>query len=94
MAAQQAAKPVEQTLEERLQTIINTFSALDVPLSDVKHPTKPHLQAVESFDILPNEDLWGNQYSIFRFADNPHERRQGVSREPDPALSPHVRESN
>lgn len=79
MAAQRAALPVVQTAEERLNAILNTFPALDIPLSDLKHPTKPHLQAVESFDILPDEDLWANQYALFRFADNPNERLQGVS---------------
>lgn len=70
-------KPVEQTPEERLASIVSTFSAIDIPLSDVKHPTKPHLQAVESFDILPDEDLWANQYALFKFADNPNDRRVG-----------------
>ncbi|KAK9895548.1 hypothetical protein P389DRAFT_197604 [Cystobasidium minutum MCA 4210] len=77
MAAQRAAQPVVQTPEERLNAILNTFPALDVPLSDVKHPTKPHLQAVESSDILPDQDLWANQYALFKFADNPNERVQG-----------------
>lgn len=79
MAARTSSKQEIQTPEQQVEAIINTFSALDIPLADVKHPTKPHLQAVESFEILPDEQIWANQYALFKFADNPNDRRGAVS---------------
>ena len=43
-----------QAIEETFETMINF---------EPKHPTKPELVAVETFDIFPNFDLWPNQYS-------------------------------
>jgi len=34
---------------------------------------------VESYDILPDEELWANQYALFKFADNPNEHKNGQS---------------
>jgi RNA polymerase II-associated factor 1 len=79
-AAHHAVKPAALTPEEQMQAIIHTFSVIEkTELSNLKHPTKPHLQAVESYDILPDEELWANQYALFKFADNPNDRKSGQS---------------
>jgi hypothetical protein len=62
----------EQTLEQQIEAITSTFDALaTTPLSEVRHPTKPYLEAVETFDLLPDEILAANQYMLFKFSDNP-----------------------
>lgn len=62
----------EQTLEQQIDAITSTFEALaTTPLSEIRHPTKPYLEAVETFDLLPDELLAANQYMLFKFSDNP-----------------------
>lgn len=41
------------------------------PLSQIQHPTKPHLKAVKSWDLLPDVDTWSTQYQVVRFVDWP-----------------------
>lgn len=75
LAAHQAAianAPAELSESDQLALIESTFVALDeMPLAQLKHPTKAHLEAVEVFDLYPDEQLWGNQYNVVKFADDP-----------------------
>ena len=66
-------------MEEQIEAITSTFSSLDIPLSELRHPTKAHLDAVESIDIFPDEFIGANQYMLFKFAENPNERKAGSS---------------
>lgn len=79
--AAQPNQEAEQTLEERIAEIESTFDTINTPLAELKHPTKSHLEAVDSYEILPDEDLWGNQFALFRFTENPMDikRLGGVS---------------
>ena len=35
---------------------------------------KPHLTAVDSYEVLPDADIWANAYDLFRFSERPGER--------------------
>ncbi|KAG6908957.1 hypothetical protein DXG01_002563 [Tephrocybe rancida] len=43
-------------------------------LETIQHPNKPGVTAVESYEILPDADIWSNQYDLFRFSERPGER--------------------
>ncbi|TFY64787.1 hypothetical protein EVG20_g5832 [Dentipellis fragilis] len=70
--------------ESQLKSVEASFKAAnDPPLADLRHPTKPHLTAVETYDILPDADIWANAYDLFRFSERPGERPPDVD---DPRL--------
>lgn len=54
--------PTEESFESQLQAIEETFKLAKEAdnLSTLKHPTKPHLKAVESIAIFPDFNLWEN----------------------------------
>ncbi|KAK2463597.1 hypothetical protein APHAL10511_004348 [Amanita phalloides] len=51
--------------------------------SALRHPTKPDVTALESYEVLPDADIWANQYDLFRFSERPGERSVDVD---DPRL--------
>ena len=55
----------------RAAAIAATFDAAHIPLSELRHPTKRGVTAVESFDLLPDDDLWANEYDLVRFGEDP-----------------------
>lgn len=69
-----AAVDVSRTAQ--LATIDASFKACneDFDLDSLRHPNNPNLVAVESYPILPDSDIWSNQYDLFRFAERPGER--------------------
>lgn len=71
LTSQPSTSHVGQSLEQQIEAITATFAAIETPLSLLRHPTKAHLEAVESYDILPDEALWANQYALFKFSENP-----------------------
>ncbi len=48
-------------------------------LSSLKHPNKPNVAAVESYEVLPDIEIWANEYDLFRFSQRPGERPADVS---------------
>ncbi len=48
-------------------------------LSSLKHPNKPNVTAVESYEVLPDIEIWANEYDLFRFSERPGERPADVS---------------
>lgn len=58
----------------RAAAIAATFDAAHIPLSELRHPTKRGVTAVESFDLLPDADLWANEYDLVRFGEDPANR--------------------
>ncbi|GAA5906162.1 hypothetical protein JCM6882_006063 [Rhodosporidiobolus microsporus] len=60
--------------DARAKTISATFDAAHVPLSQLRHPMKPGVTAVEAFDLLPDSDLWANEYDLVRFGEDPGEK--------------------
>ena len=59
---------VELSRDSQMEAIEQTFAALNDPyqqqLSQLIHPTQPHLKAEESLDIYPDFEGWSNTYAI------------------------------
>ncbi|EPQ56608.1 RNA polymerase II-associated protein [Gloeophyllum trabeum ATCC 11539] len=53
-------------------------------LTKLRHPNKPNVTAVDSYEILPDADIWANAYDLFRFSERPGERPVDVD---DPRLN-------
>ncbi|KAF9525359.1 RNA polymerase II-associated [Crepidotus variabilis] len=79
------AAPIDISRESQLRTIEASFAAQndDFSLEELKHPNKPNVTAVESYPVLPDADIWANQYDLFRFSERPGERPADVE---DPRL--------
>ncbi|KZP21070.1 hypothetical protein FIBSPDRAFT_860978 [Athelia psychrophila] len=43
-------------------------------LKTLQHPNKPGVTAVESYEFLPDAEIWANAYDLFRFSERPGER--------------------
>ncbi|RDB23952.1 RNA polymerase II-associated protein 1 [Hypsizygus marmoreus] len=69
----------------QLRDIEASFAACNdkFSLSTLQHPNKPGVTAVESYEVLPDADIWANQYDLFRFSERPGERALDVE---DPRL--------
>jgi len=52
--------------------------AMNFDLSSLKHPNKPNITPVGSYEIFPNVDIWANTYDLFRFSERPGERASDV----------------
>ncbi|KAG8950175.1 hypothetical protein FRC03_012955 [Tulasnella sp. 419] len=78
--------PIDVSRASQLRSIEDSFPSSteeNIDLSTLRHPTKKDVTAVETFEVLPDSDLWANSYDIFRFAERPGER--SLDR-PDPRL--------
>ena len=62
--------------EAQLRSVEASFEAANANFnfSSLRHPMKPHLTAVDSFEVLPDADIWANAYDLFRFSERPGER--------------------
>ena len=67
---------VDISREAQLASIENSFAAArgTEQLGSLRHPTKPRLRAVETYEVLPDADVWANAYDLFRFSERPGER--------------------
>ncbi|GAA5966641.1 hypothetical protein JCM8115_000234 [Rhodotorula mucilaginosa] len=86
------AKPAPAELDPldrdgRAAAIAATFDAAHIPLSELRHPTKRDVTAVESFDLLPDDDLWANEYDLVRFGEDP----SSIATNEPPRLGPDPR---
>jgi RNA polymerase II-associated factor 1 len=77
---QGVSKAAERTKSERIGMINKTFDYATLPIDQLVHPTKPHLRAKQVYDLLPDEEVWPNRYSLMRFSDAPHEGPKGEVR--------------
>lgn len=82
MKAIQSA-PIDISRSAQLRDIEASFAASNdtFDLSTLKHPNKPDVTAVESYPILPDADIWPNQYDLFRFSERPGDRPVDVEDE-------------
>jgi RNA polymerase II-associated factor 1 len=55
----------------QLAAIIASFDEATQPLSELKHPQKPRVRAVESYEILPDDTVWANDYVAIKYAERP-----------------------
>ncbi|KAJ7625520.1 RNA polymerase II-associated protein [Roridomyces roridus] len=79
------AAPIDVSREAQLRDIEASFAACNdnFSLETLRHPNKPNVRAVESYEVLPDKDIWANQYDLFRFSERPGERNLDVE---DPRL--------
>ena len=64
----------------QLASIESSFAAAHGAdeLGTLRHPTKPCLRTIATYEILPDADMWANAYDLFRFSERPGERGPGV----------------
>ncbi|KAF9479588.1 RNA polymerase II-associated protein [Pholiota conissans] len=77
--------PIDVSRNAQLRDIEASFLACNenFSLESLHHPNKPNVTAVESFPVLPDADIWANQYDLFRFSERPGDRPIDVD---DPRL--------
>ncbi|KAF7770363.1 hypothetical protein Agabi119p4_6337 [Agaricus bisporus var. burnettii] len=75
--------PIDISRNAQLRDIEASFTASNdtFDLSKLKHPNKPDITAVDSYPILPDADIWPNQYDLFRFSERPGDRAVDVEDE-------------
>jgi hypothetical protein len=68
--------PIDVSRNAQLRDIENSFISCNenFSLETLQHPNKPNVTAVESYPILPDADIWANQYDLFRFSERPGDR--------------------
>ena len=70
---------IDVSRSAQLQTIEASFAATEnFDLSSLKHPNKPGVIALDSYEIFPDAELWANAYDLFRFSERPGERPPDV----------------
>ncbi|KAI5118678.1 hypothetical protein M0805_003615 [Coniferiporia weirii] len=76
---------VDISRNAQIRDIQASFSQSEksLDLTTMKHPNKPGVTAVDSYEVLPDTDIWANAYDLFRFSERPGERSTDV---PDPRL--------
>ncbi|KAG1840449.1 RNA polymerase II-associated [Suillus subluteus] len=73
--SKQVLQPIDVSHEAQLHTIEAGFAACtSLDLTTLSHPNKTGVTAVESYDVLPDADIWANAYDLFRFSERPGER--------------------
>ena len=67
---------VDVSRDAQLASIDSSFGAARAAdsLDTLRHPTKPRLRAVATYEVLPDADVWANAYDLFRFSERPGER--------------------
>jgi hypothetical protein len=67
---------IDVSRDAQLRDIEASFQACNenFNLESLQHPNKPNVTAVESYAVLPDVDIWANQYDLFRFSERPGER--------------------
>lgn len=60
----------------QIRDIESSFAACNenLDLTTLRHPTKPNVTAVDSYEVFPDADIWSNAYDLFRFSERPGER--------------------
>lgn len=71
--------PIDISRSAQIRDIEASFAATEnFDLSTLKHPNKPNVTAVESYEIFPDAEIWANAYDLFRFSERPGERPPDV----------------
>jgi len=83
-AKQNMDVPVDISRSAQINDIEASFMATDTfDLSALKHPNKPDVTAIDSYEVFPDAEIWANAYDLFRFSERPGERPPEVD---DPRL--------
>lgn len=72
--------PIDISRNAQLRAIDGSFAAANdsFDLSALRHPNNADITAVESYPILPDAEIWPNQYDLFRFSERPGDRPKDV----------------
>ena len=73
---------VDVSLAAQIRDIEASFAYAggdDFDLSKLRHPSKPGVTVVDSFEVLPDAEIWANAYDLFRFSERPGDRPLDVS---------------
>jgi RNA polymerase II-associated factor 1 len=72
--------PIDISRSAQLRDIEASFVAANdkFDLSALRHPNKPDVTAEDSYPILPDPEIWPNQYDLFRFSERPGDRPADV----------------
>lgn len=72
--------PIDISRGAQLRAIDASFAAANdnFDMSALRHPNNPDITAVESYPILPDAEVWPNQYDLFRFSERPGDRPKDV----------------
>lgn len=71
--------PMDVSRSAQIRDIEASFAAVeDFDLSQLRHPNKPKITAVDSYEILPDASIWANAYDLFRFSERPGDRAPDV----------------
>lgn len=71
----QQLQAIDVSHEAQLRTIEAGFAACaSLDLATLSHPNKIGVTAVESYEVLPDAEIWANAYDLFRFSERPGER--------------------
>lgn len=75
-----AENTVDISRSAQIRDIEASFDACatNFDLSSLKHPNKPNITPVGSYEIFPNVDIWANTYDLFKFSERPGERPSDV----------------
>ncbi|OCH87800.1 hypothetical protein OBBRIDRAFT_813951 [Obba rivulosa] len=83
-AKQNTDVPIDISRSAQIRDIEASFAALEnADLESLKHPNKPGVVAVDSYEVLPDAEIWANAYDLFRFSERPGDRPPDVE---DPRL--------
>lgn len=71
---------VDISRSAQIRDIESSFDACatNFDLSSLKHPIKPNVTPVGSYEIFPGIDIWANTYDLFKFSERPGERPPDV----------------
>ena len=74
------AASIDVSRDAQLRDIEASFQACNenFTLKSLQHPNKPEVTAKDSYPVLPDVDIWANQYDLFRFSERPGERPVNV----------------
>lgn len=68
--------PIDISRSSQIRDIESSFVAAtdNFDLSSIKHPNKPNVTAIESYEVLPDANIWANAYDLFRFSERPGDK--------------------
>lgn len=70
------AASVDISTEAQISNIEKSFNKVneDFDLSKLECPGKPHLKALDSWEVFPDTEIWANAYDLFKFSERPGDR--------------------
>lgn len=72
-------KLIDLTEEDQIKHIENSFESVKKALlSNIKHPRKPELEALEMFPIFPDFEFWPNPYLLTTYDEDPFGEKRMV----------------